>query len=91
MKNIQLNAINLVITIIFAIFNIMITYNKDLDDLCWLLPGIIICGSILIVSFTIAMITKFWLSEILFLLTSCSFFIIFIQFFMISLINDYDL
>ncbi|GJF70023.1 hypothetical protein SA19142_12230 [Staphylococcus argenteus] len=66
MKNIQLNAINLVITIIFAIFNIMITYNKDLDDLCWLLPGIIICGSILIVSFTIAMITKFWLSEILF-------------------------
>ncbi|CAM4185643.1 hypothetical protein CD116_05940 [Staphylococcus schweitzeri] len=66
MKNIQLNAINLVITIIFIIFNIMITYNKGLDDLCWLLPGIIICGSILIISFTIAMITKFWLSEILF-------------------------
>ncbi|HGT0932379.1 TPA: type II toxin-antitoxin system antitoxin TsaA, partial [Staphylococcus aureus] len=31
-----------------------------------LLPGIIICGVILIVSFTIAMITKNWLSEILF-------------------------
>ncbi|MBU7128619.1 hypothetical protein KR824_13430, partial [Staphylococcus aureus] len=52
-------------TTTFVIFNILITYNKDLDDLCWLLPGIIICGVILIVSFTIAMITKNWLSEIL--------------------------
>ena len=61
MNNILLNAINIVITTTFVIFNILITYNKDLDDLCWLLPGII-----LIVSFTIAMITKNWLSEILF-------------------------
>ncbi|HDJ2133910.1 TPA: hypothetical protein PPW39_001103 [Staphylococcus aureus] len=59
MNNILLNAINIVITTTFVIFNILITYNKDLDDLCWLLPGIII-------SFTIAMITKNWLSEILF-------------------------
>ncbi|HEA2718227.1 TPA: hypothetical protein SK677_001323 [Staphylococcus aureus] len=66
MNNILLNAINIVITTTFVIFNILITYNKDLDDLCWLLPGIIICGVILIVSFTIAMITKNWLSEILF-------------------------
>ncbi|SBE93771.1 membrane protein [Staphylococcus aureus] len=62
MNNILLNAINIVITTTFVIFNILITYN----DLCWLLPGIIICGVILIVSFTIAMITKNWLSEILF-------------------------
>ncbi|HDY4546534.1 TPA: hypothetical protein RQT70_000266 [Staphylococcus aureus] len=62
MNNILLNAINIVITTTFVIFNIL----KDLDDLCWLLPGIIICGVILIVSFTIAMITKNWLSEILF-------------------------
>ena len=61
MNNILLNAINIVITTTFVIFNILITYNKDLDDLCWLLPGVI-----LIVSFTIAMITKNWLSEILF-------------------------
>ncbi|HDC9935539.1 TPA: hypothetical protein O9S83_001088 [Staphylococcus aureus] len=66
MNNILLNAINIVITTTFVIFNILITYNKVLDDLCWLLPGIIICGVILIVSFTIAMITKNWLSEILF-------------------------
>ncbi len=57
MNNILLNAINIVITTTFVIFNILITYNKDLDDLCWLLPGIIICV-ILIVSFTIAMITE---------------------------------
>ncbi|PPJ73690.1 hypothetical protein CSC85_01285, partial [Staphylococcus aureus] len=39
MNNILLNAINIVITTTFVIFNIFITYNKDLDDLCWLLPG----------------------------------------------------
>ncbi len=44
MNNILLNAINIVITTTFVIFNILITYNKDLDHLCWLLPGIIICG-----------------------------------------------
>lgn len=33
MNNILLNAINIVITTTFVIFNILITYNKDLDDL----------------------------------------------------------
>lgn len=68
MKISKLSIINIIFTIIFAIFNIAITYNQHWDNVFWLLPGIIICSFILIATFFVAMIAKDLLSELLFLI-----------------------
>ncbi|EHJ07919.1 type II toxin-antitoxin system antitoxin TsaA [Staphylococcus simiae] len=68
MKISKLSSINLILTIIFALFNVVITYNQHWDNNLWLLPGIIICSIVLITTFIVAMIAKDLLSELLFLI-----------------------
>ncbi|WP_277960406.1 type II toxin-antitoxin system antitoxin TsaA, partial [Staphylococcus warneri] len=42
------------------------TYNANLDDTLWLVPGLIVCGLIMMISFAIAITKKDLLSEVLF-------------------------
>lgn len=66
MKLYIIHAINIILTILFIIFNVIITYNANLDDTLWLVPGLIVCGLIMMISFTIAITIKDLLSEVLF-------------------------
>ncbi|MCD9065935.1 hypothetical protein WL766_06685 [Staphylococcus pasteuri] len=66
MKLYFLHVINILLTILFVIFNIVITNNTNLDDTLWLVPGLIVCGLIIIISLFIAISNKDLLSEILF-------------------------
>ena len=43
--------INIMITLLFLGFNIIVTYFPKLDDYFWLIPGLIICG--LTISFSL--------------------------------------
>jgi len=66
MKLYIIHAINIIITILFIIFNVIITYNTNLDDTLWLVPGLIVCGLIMMISFGIAISNKDLLREVLF-------------------------
>ena len=66
MKLYIIHAINIIITILFIIFNVIITYNTNLDYTLWLVPGLIVCGLIMMISFAIAITKKDLLSEVLF-------------------------
>lgn len=66
MKLYIIHAINIIITILFIIFNVIITYNTNLDDTLWLVPGLIVCGLIMMINFGIAISNKDLLSEVLF-------------------------
>ncbi|MCI2766509.1 type II toxin-antitoxin system antitoxin TsaA [Staphylococcus warneri] len=66
MKLYIIHAINIILTILFIIFNVIITYNANLDDTLWLVPGFIVCGLIMMISFAIAITKKDLLSEVLF-------------------------
>ncbi|MEX2948153.1 hypothetical protein ABH521_004890 [Staphylococcus warneri] len=66
MKRYIIHAINIILTILLIIFNVIITYDINLDETLWLVPGLIVCGLIMIISFTIAITIKDLLSEVLF-------------------------
>ncbi|KTW21513.1 type II toxin-antitoxin system antitoxin TsaA [Staphylococcus warneri] len=66
MKLYIIHAINIILTILFIIFNVIITYNANLDDTLWLVPGLIVCGLIMMISFAIAITKKDLLSEVFF-------------------------
>lgn len=66
MKRYILHAINIILTILLIIFNVIITYNTNLDETLWLEPGLIVCGLIMMISFTITITIKDLLSEVLF-------------------------
>ncbi|SKR87454.1 Uncharacterised protein [Mycobacteroides abscessus subsp. abscessus] len=66
MKLYIIHAINIILKILFIIFNVIITYNANLDDTLWLVPGLIVCGLIMMISFAIAITKKDLLSEVLF-------------------------
>lgn len=66
MKLYIIHAINIILTILFIIFNVIITYSANLDDTLWLVPGLIVCGLIMMISFAIAITKKDLLSEVLF-------------------------
>lgn len=66
MKLYIIHAINIILTILFINFNVIITYNANLDDTLWLVPGLIVCGLIMMISFAIAITKKDLLSEVLF-------------------------
>lgn len=66
MKRYILHAINIILTILLIIFNVIITYNTNLDETLWLVPGLIVCGLIMMISFTITITIKDLLSEVLF-------------------------
>ena len=44
MKLNKANIFNLIFTILFFSFNILITYNANIDYKLWLIPGLAICG-----------------------------------------------
>ena len=44
MKLNKANIFNLIFTILFFTFNILITYNANIDYKLWLIPGLAICG-----------------------------------------------
>lgn len=66
MKIISVNVINIILTVLFIAFNVLITYNANVDNHLWLIPGLCICGIALFTSLTIAIIYTDLLSEILF-------------------------
>lgn len=66
MKIISINVINIILTILFIAFNVLITYNVNVDNHLWLIPGLCICGITLFTSLTIAIVYTDLLSEILF-------------------------
>ncbi|MEQ6070218.1 hypothetical protein V2J36_05145 [Staphylococcus saccharolyticus] len=66
MKLIRINVINVILTILFMAFNVLITYNENIDNNLWLVPGLIICGITLLTSITIAIVYTDLFSEILF-------------------------
>ena len=66
MKRYIIHAINIILTILLIIFNVIITYDINLEETLWLVPGLIVCGLIMIISFTIAITIKDLLSEVLF-------------------------
>ena len=66
MKRYIIHAINIILTILLIIFNVIITYDINLEETLWLVPGLIVCGLIMMISFTIAITIKDLLSEVLF-------------------------
>ncbi|MEQ5995340.1 hypothetical protein V2K33_09620 [Staphylococcus saccharolyticus] len=66
MKLIRINVINVILTTLFMAFNVLITYNENIDNNLWLVPGLIICGITLLTSLTIAIVYTDLFSEILF-------------------------
>ena len=44
MNNNKIFWINIFMTLLFLGFNIIVTYNADLDDFFWLIPGLTISG-----------------------------------------------
>ena len=77
MKLNKANIFNLIFTILFFSFNILITYNANIDYKLWLIPGLAICGFALFSSLTLVIIYSDLFSEILFFIC-----ITFIRFFM---------
>lgn len=66
MKLNKANIFNLIFTILFFSFNILITYNANIDYKFWLIPGLAICGFALFSSLTLVIIYSDLFSEILF-------------------------
>lgn len=66
MKLNKANIFNLIFTILFFSFNILITYNANIDYKLWLIPGLVICGFALFSSLTLVIIYSDLFSEILF-------------------------
>lgn len=66
MKLNKANIFNLIFTILFFSFNILITYNANIDYKLWLIPGLSICGFALFSSLTLVIIYSDLFSEILF-------------------------
>ena len=64
MKLNKANVFNLIFTILFFTFNILITYNANIDYK--LIPGLAICGFALFSSLTLVIIYSDLFSEILF-------------------------
>ncbi|GGG88876.1 hypothetical protein E2558_01135 [Staphylococcus pragensis] len=60
--------LNIVMTIVFLGFNIIVTYYPKLDDFFWLIPGLIVSSIIIIISLSSATIYKNLVSEIIFLI-----------------------
>ncbi|WP_154836546.1 type II toxin-antitoxin system antitoxin TsaA [Staphylococcus sp. Marseille-Q1834] len=60
--------LNIVMTIVFLGFNIIVTYYPKLDDFFWLIPGLIVSSIIIIISLSTATIYKNLVSEIIFLI-----------------------
>lgn len=56
MKVFSINVINIILTILFVAFNVLITYNANVDNQLWLIPGLCICGVALFTSLIIAII-----------------------------------
>ena len=56
MKIFSINVINILLTILFIAFNVLITYNANVDNQLWLIPGLCICGVALFTSLIIAII-----------------------------------
>ena len=65
MKIFSINVINILLTILFIAFNVLITYNANVDNQLWLIPGLCICVA-LFTSLIIAIIYTDLLSEIIF-------------------------
>ncbi|PNZ67888.1 hypothetical protein E2556_07815 [Staphylococcus croceilyticus] len=68
MNSSKLFWLNIVMTIAFLGFNIIVTYYPKLDDFFWLIPGLIVSGIIIIVSLSTVAISKNLVSEIIFLI-----------------------
>ncbi|RLY63733.1 type II toxin-antitoxin system antitoxin TsaA [Staphylococcus epidermidis] len=66
MKLNKANIFNLIFTILFFSFNILITYNANIDYKLWLISGLAICGFALFSSLTLVIIYSDLFSEILF-------------------------
>ena len=66
MKLNKANVFNSIFTILFFTFNILITYNANIDYKLWLIPGLAICGFALFSSLTLVIIYSDLFSEILF-------------------------
>ena len=66
MKLNKANIFNVIFTILFFSFNILITYNANIDYKLWLIPGLPICGFALFSSLTLVIIYSDLFSEILF-------------------------
>lgn len=66
MKLNKANIFNLIFTILFFSFNILITYNANIDYKLWLIPGLAICVFALFSSLTLVIIYSDLFSEILF-------------------------
>ncbi|WP_260981909.1 type II toxin-antitoxin system antitoxin TsaA [Staphylococcus epidermidis] len=66
MKLNKTNIFNLIFTILFFSFNILITYNANIDYKLWLIPGLAICSFALFSSLTLVIIYSDLFSEILF-------------------------
>lgn len=66
MKLNKANIFNLIFTILFFSFNILITYNANIDYKLWLIPGLAICDFALFSSLTLVIIYSDLFSEILF-------------------------
>ena len=52
MKLNKANIFNLIFTILFFSFNILITYNANIDYKLWLIPGLAICGLTLVIIYS---------------------------------------
>ncbi|MCJ1656856.1 hypothetical protein MT340_009955 [Staphylococcus sp. NRL 16/872] len=59
---------NIVMTIAFLGFNIIVTYYPKLDDFFWLIPGLIVSSVTIIISLSTATICKNLISEVIFLI-----------------------
>ncbi|PNZ24530.1 membrane protein [Staphylococcus petrasii] len=68
MNSSKLFWLNIVMTIAFLGFNIIVTYYPKLDDFFWLIPGLIVSSIIIIVSLSTAAVYKNLVSEIIFLI-----------------------
>lgn len=68
MNSSKLFWLNIVMTIAFLGFNIIVTYYPKLDDFFWLIPGLIVSGIIIIISLSTAAVYKNLVSEIIFLI-----------------------
>ncbi|OHP61764.1 hypothetical protein HMPREF2627_04150 [Staphylococcus sp. HMSC061F10] len=68
MNNNKFFWINIFMTLLFLGFNIIVTYNADLDDFFWLIPGLTISGITIVLSLSTALICKNLVSEVIFLI-----------------------
>ncbi|WP_180531670.1 type II toxin-antitoxin system antitoxin TsaA [Staphylococcus haemolyticus] len=68
MNNNKIFWINIFITLLFLCFNIIVTYNAELDDFFWLIPGLTISGITIVLSLSTALICKNLVSEVIFLI-----------------------